>query len=134
MSKNFHTNSIFGPGPRVPLDRERRAQRAARNQRRNQKNGTSDDVVTRFCSIEKIARRRPPAMKSTNATTALPPAIIVTEAARRLGITAPTAWALVDKKELAGFRLGARRFVTEKSLAALVDRIRAATAPAKEAA
>ena len=26
MSKNFHTDSVFGPGPRVPLDREQRAQ------------------------------------------------------------------------------------------------------------
>jgi hypothetical protein len=26
VSKNFHTDSIFGPGPRVRLDRERRAQ------------------------------------------------------------------------------------------------------------
>ena len=108
---------------------------AMRRKRRNQKNGTPHDVVTRFSSIENINRKGLPAMESTDATAVLPPSLVVTEAARRLGITAPTAWALVEKKELAGFRLGARRFVTEASLVALVDRIRAATtAPVQAAA
>ncbi len=77
---------------------------AMRRKRRNQKNGTPHDVVTRFSSIENINREGLPAMESTDATAVLPPSLVVTEAARRLGITAPTAWALVEKKELAGFR------------------------------
>ena len=62
--------------------------------------------------------------------TALPPALIVTEAARRLGVTAPTVWAMAEKKQLAGFKLGTRRFVTTASFDAYVASVNALAAAA----
>lgn len=64
----------------------------------------------------------------TAANNVLPPAIIVTEAARRLGVTAPTVWGMVEKKRLAGFKLGTRRFVTTASFDAYVASINALAA------
>jgi excisionase family DNA binding protein len=53
----------------------------------------------------------------------LPARVIVTEAARRLGVTAPTAWGMVEKKKLVGFRIGARRYVSAASLNAFIAQI-----------
>jgi excisionase family DNA binding protein len=57
---------------------------------------------------------------------ALPPRILVTDAARRLGVTAPTVWALIAKNDLAGFRLGGRRYVTAASFESYVAGLNAA--------